>query len=87
MTITTRWFIRTSIKNYYAVSDTENRDTFICTPALPTDGVWEQPKPVTFCCPYIVEENQRDLPVKLPPCIPVRPFIEASKPVVFVLPQ
>lgn len=62
-TMQTRWFIRTAIKNYWAFGDTENAHTFIATPVDLNNGAYAAPMVVTFECPYIVEQNRRDIQV------------------------
>lgn len=62
-TVTTRWFIRTALGNYYATADTEHADTFLATPASVHDGAYAAPTPVTFHCDYIVEQHRREIKV------------------------
>ena len=63
-TVLTRWRIRTSIIDYYAVEPTENANTFIATPATINGGYYEAPRPITLVCPYILEQEQRAIELK-----------------------
>jgi hypothetical protein len=74
-----KWYIRTSLRNYWAFESDKAPDTFLASwDRQNMAGEVEQPKPITLKCEYILEHIVKEIGIRSPQ------LVEAAQDIVVV---